>query len=119
MDAHPPTTDLSLLQRIYGIFSAPRVVFSYLAEKPKILGTLLVLIVLQGAGGFLVRDVVVEQQREQMEAQDGVTEEQIQSMESLVRIMSPVGMIVGTVFFSGRGQRDPSVCQQHPFGSIH
>lgn len=99
MNTPSPAGDLSLPQRIYGVFTAPRVVFSYLRDKPHFLGILLVLIVLHGVGGILIQDVVVTQQREQMEEQGGMTEDQIDSMASIVRILSPISMIVFTLLF--------------------
>ncbi len=86
----------SLPQRIWGVLVSPRVVFESLKRRPRILGALLVLIVINVGATLLLSDLIAQQQVDKMEARSQATPEQIAKVVQITRITAPIGAAVGT-----------------------
>lgn len=93
----PPVQELSLQQRIWGVFAAPRIVFAYLDRRPRILGALLVLVVVNALVGVLVTDVAMEEQRVEIASREGSNPEQAETIMKIMPVVIPVSSAVGVV----------------------
>jgi hypothetical protein len=85
MEATPGSrSEFSLPQRIWGTFAAPRIVFQYLGERPRLLGALLVLIAVHVAISLLLGDIAFEAQIRQLEARPDMSAEQLAQAEKMI-----------------------------------
>lgn len=86
--------ELSLMQRLLGIFTSPRAVFTSLDENPRFLGALLVVGVLTGLMGFLLADVQIYGIRAGMEAGGGMEPAKIDQAVKFIGYGLPVGWVL-------------------------
>ncbi len=102
--------DMTILQRIVGIFTGPAQVFKYLRVKPDFLVPLLLAIFISAGSGFLFYDILVDEEIiPKIEQIEGIAEEQMgesldwfeQSKTSSWRLIIPlaVGLVVTLLIF--------------------
>jgi hypothetical protein len=94
----PQVAELSLPQRIWGVLVSPRIVFEYLNERPRLLGALAFLIVLNLGVGYLMMDLIVETRLADTEDTQNLTEEELASSEKLMRGAVLIGSAIAPIF---------------------
>jgi hypothetical protein len=97
--AFPPDAGPSLPQRIWGVFVAPRAVFQSLDARPRLLGALLVLIVLNAVAGVLVTDVAMQAQLDRMQSQPNADPAKTAAMEGVMRVVLPLLSALGPLLY--------------------
>jgi hypothetical protein len=91
----PASASWNLPQRIWHVFLAPSRVFQQLRERPRLLGMILVLVVVQLVAGALAMDLVEQSQIEKLSEMERLTPEQIQQQAKIAKYSAP---LVGPVF---------------------
>lgn len=95
----PPAAGLSLPQRVWGVFVAPRTVFLSLDARPRLLGALLILIVLNAVAGVLVTDVAMQGQLDRMQSQPNADPAKIAAMTGVLRVVMPLFSALGPLLY--------------------
>ncbi len=92
---------MSLPQRVLGIFLSPRKVLESLRDRPRLLGAIVVVAVAAAAGTYLVRNEIVNQQVDKIQANQRMTPEQqeiaIARTEKITPIVVPITIVLGAV----------------------
>ena len=92
--------ELSLAQRIWGVLVSPRIVFEYLKKRPRLLGALTFLIILNVGVGYVMMDLFVENRLADMEDTQNLTEEELASSEKLMRAAILIGSTIAPIIYT-------------------
>jgi len=93
-----PVEDMSVVQRIVGVFTGPAQVFQYLRVKPDFIVPLILAILIGVASGFMFYDIALDDQIAKYEQNDQLSDEQRsqiidrieQSRTGTIRLLSPL-----------------------------
>lgn len=88
--------EMSLIQRIIGVFTSPSATFQAIREKPNWIVPLIILLVISIASGMLLRSVIVQ---EQMTKQQEMLEKRGMSQEQIDEAMSRGEGWMRTMFY--------------------
>lgn len=92
---------MSLPQRVLGVFLSPRKVMESLQARPRLLGAIVLVAVMAAAGTYLVRNEIVNQQVEKIQANQRMSPEQqetaIARTEKITPIVVPITIVLGAV----------------------
>lgn len=95
-----PPADLSLPTRIWAVYTAPRVLFQSLKERPRILGALVVLLLLGVVSAVLLSGPAMEAQMEAMRANPDMTEAQMQTAQQVAKTVGMAMFVFGSVLIA-------------------
>ena len=98
------TNELSLIQKVTGIFLTPQDTFKAIDQKPDWFAPLMIILIITLAFTLITMPITMpeqmEKQREKME-EKGMSDEQIEQGiavgEKIGKIMGPIGAVIGTV----------------------
>jgi len=88
---------MSLPRRIIGIFTAPRAVFEYLRESPRVLGAMVVVCVVALLSTLPITKIIIQDQVEKMQAKPNMTPEAIAKATGVMKMTVPIFGIIGNI----------------------
>ena len=88
---------MPLSRRIVGIYTAPRRVFEYLRESPRVLGAMVVVCLVALAATVPITHIIIQDQAEKMQAKPNMTPEALAKATQVMKITVPITGIVGNI----------------------
>ena len=91
------TPVMSLPKRVIGIFTAPRAVFEYLRESPRVLGALVIVCVVALCATIPITNVIIQDQITKMQSKPNMTPEAIARATGVMKATVPITGVLGNI----------------------
>jgi hypothetical protein len=91
------TPAMPLSRRIIGIYTAPRAVFEYLRDSPRVLGALVVVCVVALAATVPITNIIIQEQTAKMQAKPNMTPEALSRATQVMKITVPITGVIGNI----------------------
>ena len=88
---------MPLSRRIIGIYTAPRAVFEYLRESPRVLGALVVVCVVALAATVPITNIIIQDQTTKMQAKPNMTPEAIAKATQVMKVTVPMFGVLANI----------------------
>ncbi|HYV51203.1 MAG TPA: Yip1 family protein [Dongiaceae bacterium] len=88
---------MPLSRRIIGIYTAPRAVFEYLRDSPRVLGALVVVCVVALAATVPITNIIIQEQTAKMQAKPNMTPEALSRATQVMKITVPITGVIGNI----------------------